>query len=323
MPTGHHQRYGGGVELRQIRYAIVVSDELHFHRAAQRLHMTQPSLSRQIKALEHELGVDLFVRTSRGVQLTPAGAEFALQATHAVRAVQTAVRRAQEVGHGVTGHVALGFVASAAVDILPRALAKHRERHPNVVVTLAELTTEQQIRGLESGELDVGLGRDAPPVDGLTIDRLRHEPVVVAVPGDHPLAERTTIGLADLVGSALVKLPRGRARLIDDLIRRIVEKTPTDFTVPSDPVVQEANQYMTLLALVATDRGIALVPDSVRSLRSDGVRYLSLAEPAASTSFTVATRAAAENAAAEQLRVVLVDEFSDSYRPETTTPSER
>lgn len=306
------------MELRQIRYAIAVADELHFHRAAQRLHMTQPSLSRQVKALERELGVDLFVRTSRGVELTPAGAEFTLQAGHAVRAVETAVRRAQEVGHGVTGHVALGFVASAAVDILPRALAKHRQHHPNVVVTLAELTTEQQMKALETGELDVGLGRDAPLISGLRIDRLRQEPVVVAVPATHPLAASSTVSVSDLIGSALVRLPRGRARLLDELIQRIVEGTPLDFTVPSDPVVQEANQYMTLLALVATDIGIALVPDSVKSLRSDGVRYLSLNEPDAKTSFTVATRPAAANPAAAGLRRVLIDEFGQLDGPSST-----
>ncbi len=300
------------MELRQIRYAVAVADELHFQHAAARLHMTQPSLSRQIKALEQELGVDLFVRTSRGVELTPAGAEFALQSTHALRAVDQAVRRCQEVAQGATGHVALGFVASAAVDILPRGLAKHRERHPNVVVTLAELTTEQQIQSLEFGELDVGLGRDALPVTGLQIDRLQQEPVVVAVPTAHPLAERTTVCLSDLVGSALVKLPRGRARVIDGLIRRIMETTPQDFTVPLDPIMQEANQYMTLLALVATDRGVALVPDSVRNLRYEGVRYLSLDEPDASTSFTVASRPAVSNAAAEHLRKVFVLEFGDT-----------
>ncbi len=300
------------MELRQIRYAIAVADELHFHRAAQRLHMTQPSLSRQIKALEKELGVDLFVRTSRGVELTPAGAEFTLQAGHAVRAVETAVRRAQEVGQGVIGHVSLGFVASAAVDILPRALAKHREQHPNVVVTLAELTTEQQTEALVAGELDIGLGRDAPLIRGLRVDTLRQEPVVVAVPATHPLAARNAVKISDVLGSALVKLPRGRARVIDDLIRAIVERTPQDFTVPLNPVVQEANQYMTLLALVAADIGIALVPASVMSLRSDGVRYISLNEPDAHTSFTLATRPAAANAAAANLRTVLMDEFGEA-----------
>lgn len=281
--------------------------------------MTQPSLSRQIKALEQELGVDLFVRTSRGVELTPAGAEFALQGSHAVRAAETAVRRAQEVGQGVIGHVALGFVASAAVDILPRALAKHRGQHPNVVVTLAELTTEQQTAALQAGDLDVGLGRDAPLTSGLRVDTLRQEPVVVAVPATHPLAASSDVKMSDLLGSALVKLPRGRARVIDDLIQAILERTPQDSTVPVNPVVQEANQYMTLLALVAADIGIALVPASVMSLRSEGLRYLALNEPDARTSLTLATRSAAANAAAANLRTVLMDEFGVSGAPSPIT----
>ncbi len=297
------------MELRQIRYALAVADELHFHRAAQRLHMTQPSLSRQVRALEHELGVALFTRTSRGVELTPAGSEFVRQAPRALQALDTAVQRCREVGRGATGHVALGFVATAAVDLLPRALARHRELRPNVVVTLAELTTEQQLRSLERGELDVGLGRDARPAAGLHIEQLRQEPVVIAVPLDHPLAANPSVRLVDLVGWPLVKLPRNRARVIDDLIRRVIEGSPSDLSVPVDPVVQEANQYMTLLALVATDIGVALVPDSIRHLRTDGVRYLSLNEPDAITSLTVATRLDPTNAASTHLRRVLVDQF--------------
>lgn len=309
MPQRHRCRYAAVVELRQLRYALAVADELHFGRAARRLHMTQPSLSRQVRALEQEIGVDLFIRTGRGVELTPAGAEFAPQARRALGLVETAVRRTQEVGQGVTGHVSLGFVATAAIDILPRALAAHRAQHPGVVVTLAELTTEQQVGALSSGDLDVGLGRDVRPVPGLRIERLRQEPVVVALPVGHPLAGRVSLRLSDLAGWGVVKMPRERARHIDDLLRRIPGDAVGTVSGAAGPVVQEANQYMTLLALVAADMGVALVPDSVRPLRPTGMRYAALDEPDAATSLTVTTRAETAQPAADHLRSVLVAEF--------------
>lgn len=299
--------YGVTVELRQLRYALAVAEELHFGHAARRLHMTQPSLSRQVKALEQEIGVDLFTRTSRGVELTPAGAEFTRHTRSALQLVGTAVRRSSEVARGATGHVSLGFVATAALDILPRALAVQRSRRPAVVVTLAELTTEEQVLALESGHLDVGLGRDARPVPGLRIQPLRQEPVVVALSATHPLARRASLRLSDLAGWAVVKMPRERARRIDDLLRRV----PPGVGATGSPgaVVQEANQYLTLLALVAADIGVALVPDSVRALAPAGMRYVELDEPDARTSLTVASRSETGHPAADHLRSVLVTEF--------------
>lgn len=145
----------------------------------------------------------------------------------------------------------------------------------------------------------------------MRIEQLRQEPVVVAVPTRHPLALQESAWLTDLVGWPLVKLPRDRARLIDDLIRTVIEETPKDFTLPVNPVVQQATQYMTLLALVATEVGLALVPDSIRSLRSDGVRYLPLNDPCATSALTLATPVNPVNTAAEHLRRLLVSEFRD------------
>lgn len=296
------------MELRQIRYVLAVADERHFRRAAQHIHVTQPSLSRQVKALEEEIGIEVFRRTSHGVELTPAGAEFVSQSRRALRSVDGAVQRAQEVSRGARGHVSLGFVATAAIDILPFALARHRDQHPGVVVTLAELTTEQQVLALESGELDVGLGRDVRPVPGLQIQTLRREPVVVALPATHPLATSSSLRLCDLADGAIVKLPRDRARRIDDLIRRIGQSR-VGAMHGSDPVVQQANQYMTLLALVAADIGAALVPESIRTLRSQGVVYRPLEDPEAYTSLTVATRSEPATPAAHHLCSILAQEF--------------
>ncbi|WP_434015164.1 LysR family substrate-binding domain-containing protein [Ornithinimicrobium sp.] len=152
------------------------------------------------------------------------------------------------------------------------------------------------------------------PVSGLRIQRLHREPVVVAMAEDHPLATRPTLRLVDLAGWAVVKLPRERARLIDDLLRSIPADTGAAPAGSPAAVAQEANQYMTLLALVAAGMGVALVPDSVRPLRLSGMRYLALDEPSASTSLMVATRAEPGHPAADQLRTVLVEEFGDAVQ---------
>lgn len=296
------------VELRQIRYAVAVAEELHFGRAARRLHMTQPSLSRQIRTLEHEIGCDLFERTSRGAALTPAGAEFAAQARRTLQTVESGIRRTQDVGRGARGHVSLGFVATAALDVLPQALLAHRTQRPGVVVTLSELTTEQQVEALLAQDLDVGLGRDVRATDGLRTDIVRREPVVVALPRLHALAQRADLSVEDLAGEAVVKLPRNRARLIDGLLDRIPTMGLRGQT-RTRAVVQEANQYMTLLALVAADIGLALVPESVRVLQPEGIRYVRLADPMASTALTVTTRLEGGHPAADNLRSLLLKEF--------------
>jgi len=294
-----------------MRYAVAVADEGHFGRAASRLLMTQPSLSRQVRALEREIGHDLFLRTRRGAELTTAGAEFVTRARRTLHEVDAVVRRTQEVGLGASGHVCLGFVATAAIDLLPRALANLRVEHPGTVVTLQELTTEEQVTGLVDGDLDVGLGRDVRPHPDLSRLVLGDERVVVALPARHPLARREQLSLADLSGWAAVKLPRERARVIDDLLLRV--PGARDPRPPGAPgaAVQEANQYMTLLALVAADMGVALVPESVQPLQRSGVTYVPLSEPEATTSLMVTTVGTAPPPAAQQLRDSLARAYAE------------
>ncbi|CAN5889191.1 LysR family transcriptional regulator [soil metagenome] len=274
------------MELRHLHYAVAVAEELHFGRAADRLHVAQPSLSRQVRQLEHDLGVELFKRTSRRVELTPAGAAFVHAARRTLAAASDSRVAAVQAASGVRGRATLGFVASAAVEVLPRVVAVHRAERPLVQLSLREMTTEEQVPQLLDGEIDVGLGRDLEPTDDLQVQTLQREPLLAAVPHDHVLRHRRRIRLAELERSPFVTLPRDRVpRAWDKLLvmSRAAGLTPH--------FAQEANQFVTLLALVAAGLGVAIVPDSVRTLRHEHVHYLRLNDPGAWSEVTVAVRA--------------------------------
>ena len=288
------------MDLRQFQYAVAVADELHFGRAAERLHVAQPSLSRQIRDLERDLGVELFTRTSRHVELTPAGAAFVATAKRAIALAAESRESAVAAANGVQGRVSLGFVASAAVEILPRLVAAHRAARPLVRLVLHEMTTEEQVESLMSGDIDVGLSRDLETTLGLTVQTVRREPLIAAIPSDHPLQHRRRISFTDLEGSAFVTLPRQRVPRAWDrllLMAQAAEMRPS--------YVQEANQFVTLLALVAAGLGVAIVPESVRALRHEGVHYAHLRDTGAWSEITSAVRTSERQPVALDLHELL------------------
>ncbi len=292
------------MELRQIRYAVAVAEELHFGRAAERLHVAQPSLSRQIRDLERDLGVELFERTSRHVQLTAAGAAFLDAARRALAAVNSSREAAVDAASGVRGTLTLGFVASAAIQILPELVRRHSRARPGVRLTLREMTTEEQIAALHDGAIDVGLSRDLEEQDGITVSTLLREPLLAVVPTTHPLHHRRTIDVRDLADSELVTLPRARVPRAWD--RLVVMAHASGARLQFG---QEANQFATLLALVAAEVGVAVVPASVRTLRQDGVHYLRLRDEGAWTDVCAAVRKDNANPTARDLQAVLQERF--------------
>ncbi len=273
------------MELRAIKYALAVADSLHFGRAAEQVRVAQPSLSRQVAALEREIGAVLFDRTSRRVEVTEAGAQFFPAARKALAELDDGARQARQAERGQRGQLRLGFVATAALELLPQALTQLRARRPDVRVALSECTTGQQIERILGGELDVGLGRDVAEGPGLRVDVIGHEPICLAVADEHRLSERETITLDEVAGEPLVRLPRGVAPRADVLLALIAGRHRG-----GEPIVQEANHYLTLLALVSAGMGVACVPHDVRQLRSTGVRYLGIEHPEAVTSLTLARR---------------------------------
>ena len=273
------------MELRHLRYFVAVAEELHFRRAAERLHISQPPLSQQIRALEAELGVQLLERDRRSVSLTAPGAVFLREARDILAAVEAAAEAARSVARGEAGRLALGFVGSAMHGALPGVLRAHRRAFPDVQLVLSELPTAGQLEALMTGRLDVGVIR--PPVrePGLAFETIHTEPVVVALPEDHPLAARRKVALAELVGEPFVLLARREA---PGLHESLVQAMADAGGVPH--VVQEAREMQTVVGVVAAGLGVSLVPASVGADEHRGVAYRPVAGEAPTVALALAWR---------------------------------
>ena len=261
------------MELRHLRYFLTVAEELHFGRAAERLHIAQPPLSQQIRQLENELGFELFHRTKRKVELTEAGKAFLTEVQQIFRQLEQAIFWGRQVSRGEVGQLVVGFVSSAAYNILPDFLLQFRNSNPNINLELHELTTDEQLRWLQSGRIDIGFVR--PPVDeniyGSKI--VFQESLIVAVPENHRLANLEKISLKSLMDESFILFPRFLAPGLYDLIISFCQQF--DF---SPKLAQEAIQMQTIVSLVAAQIGIAIVPESLQNLQRTGVVYKSFIE---------------------------------------------
>lgn len=262
------------IELRHLRYFIAVAEELHFGRAADRLHIAQPPLSQQIRQLEQELGFQLFYRTKRSVVLTEAGQVFLVECRRLLRQLDQAVELGRQVSRGERGQLVIGFVGSAAYNVLPGLLRSFRAQVPDVDLELHELTTDQQLPWLRENRLDLGFVR--PPIEEseFNLMTILQEPLVAAVPETHPLAQQAQISLKSLATEAFILFPRPLAPGLYDQIISLCQQGGF-----SPHVVQEAIQMQTIVSLVAAEMGIAIVPISLHHLQRTGVVYKPLVEP--------------------------------------------
>jgi DNA-binding transcriptional LysR family regulator len=265
-------------DIHQIRCFIAVAEELHFGRAAQRLNMTQPPLSRQIQSLEHLLGTQLLERSSRVVRLTPAGRSFLPEAKRILKLADSAARLAVRVADGKAGSVRIGFTASSAYSFLPRLVRACREALPDIELSLREMVSGDQFDALSNGQLDIGLLR--PPVTrpGLRAVRLGSEQLVVALPEGHALCDHHSIDVGCLDGMAFVNYSPYGSRYFHDLLASLFSRAGVR---PRD--VQFLSQIHSILAMVRAGLGIGLVPQAATHLRFEGVtlRPLQIAEPTA------------------------------------------
>ena len=249
------------MELRHLRYFVAVAEELHFGRAAERLRIAQPPLSRQIRDLEREVGTPLFERVARGVELTAAGRAFLPEARLTLAQAERAQRTAQRAARGEIGRLRVGFVEAATYSgVLPDVFGFFRMHLPDIGLSLFEMDSLQQTDAFREGRIDLGI-LYAPPPDAerwLRVERVYSEPLVAALPRTHRLATRTRLSLADLGEESFVLFPRPvAAELYDDIIARC---RSAGF---SPRVVQEAAGWHTLAALVGAGVGVSLVPRSL------------------------------------------------------------
>ncbi len=278
------------MELRHLRSFIAVAEELHFSRAAQRLHIEQPALSQQIRQLERELGTSLFDRTTRRVELTVPGTVLLDRARRVIAAADRSVADTRRAARGQLGWLTIGFVDSVAYSLLPPILRELKRRAPDLALDLRELSTEAQLAGLRD-DIDAGIVRDVDSLDGLVITPLFAEPLVVAVPSSHELAARTVLTLTELADQPFISFPRDHVPIIHD---RVVEicRTVGRFR---PRIVHHALQYPTILGLVAADYGVALVPTSLQTFRHPHVRFVAVADDRVDSWLAVA-RAAGNDA---------------------------
>ena len=273
------------MELRHLRYFVTVAEELHFGRAATRLFIAQPPLSQQIQQLERELGVALFIRTSRRVQLTPAGEAFLVDARQILAGVETAGETAKRAARGETGWLGIGFAASATYELLPAVLHDFRAAFPEVVLSLQELNAAEQASALREKVIHVGFARPYAPFPEAVVNSVQQEPFLVALPESHRLAALNSLALAALADEPFISFPELPKPSYAEVVRQACEGA--GFT---PHVVQEVREMQTALSLIAAGFGVALLPASVRHLHRDGVVYCPLEEPAPRTELTVMSR---------------------------------
>ncbi|HEY9847144.1 MAG TPA: LysR substrate-binding domain-containing protein, partial [Candidatus Caenarcaniphilales bacterium] len=243
------------MELRHLRYFVTLAEELHFGRAAERLHIAQPPLSQQIRQLEAELGFLLFHRTKRMVQLSEAGQVFLREIQQVLRQLEQAVQTGRQASRGEVGQLVVGFVGSAAYNILPAILQTFRTTAPAVNLELHELTTDQQLKWLREGRIDVGFLR--PPIEDniFSLEIIFQEPLVAALPETHVLANQVALSLRSISGEPFILFPRPLAPGLYDQIISLCHQASF-----SPRVVQEAIQMQTIVSLVAAELGLAIVP---------------------------------------------------------------
>ena len=258
------------IELRQWRQFVAVAEELHFGRAAARLHITQPPLTQAIAGLERVLGARLFERNRRRVQLTPAGAALLPEARELLARAQGLATLAQRAALGDAGRIRLAFVSTAGFELLPRWVPAWRAAAPGVHLELIEATGDVQQELLARGDIDAGLmllARGVPP-PGLAHALVAAEPLLLALPAGHALARAATPALGRVLAEPIVMFPR---RIAPSLHDAVVALYHAHALAPQ--VAQEAIQMQTIVNLVSAGLGLAWVPRSVQQFQRPGVVY--------------------------------------------------
>lgn len=262
------------MELRHLRYFIAVAEELHFGKAAERLHIAQPPLSQQIQQLEASIGVKLFHRkTKRQIQLTEAGKVFLQEAYQLLMQLETSVALTQRIGRGQTGQLRIGFTSLAIYDVLPLILRQFREQFPEVELVLLELTTSQQEQALRDSLIHVGFAHPPLEDDTLSYKCIYRESLVVALSSTHSLTQQERISVLSLQNEPLIVFPRYLAPGLYDRIMSLFELR--NF---KPNITQQAIQMQTIIGLVSAGMGVAITPSTLENLQRSGVAYRPILE---------------------------------------------
>ena len=288
------------IESRLLDVFAVVAEELHFGRAAQRLHLSQPPLSQSIRKLEALMGVALFVRTTRSVRLTPAGAELYRRVKIMASDTEAMVRAVQLAAKGDVGQLTIGVTPSAAYSNLPQTLFTFRQRHPNVMLDLHEMNSSEMPEALHSRKLDLALLRPPFADADLAPESLYSEPMMLALRADHPWAGKRSVTMKEVCQLLLVGYARDRSRYFSQVLRMMIERAGTPAKIVQESMIP------TILTLVEAGFGAAVVPASLSRMRADALVYLGIRGAGAMKAELVAARHPGnENPAIESLIAIM------------------
>lgn len=292
------------MEIRHLKYFLVLAEELHFNRAAERLHIAQPALSQQVRQLEHELQVALFIRTTRKVELTAAGAALRKRALEILTNVDSVKDLVTRVSTGETGRLTLGFTGSATYDLLPLIARAVREKMSGVSLVLrGEMATASQIEALRSNAIDIGFLR--PPVpDDFEQRMVRTDYLSLLVPASHPLAGEASIDLADMANESFIEYSPGADPATFTIVSGAYQQAGFEANVH-----QEVDATSVMVSLVAAGLGMALVPNSVSHVQVEGAVIRPLRRPTIAMSLVAAWKVGNDLPAIPRFLEILDHEF--------------
>ncbi|WP_349605339.1 MULTISPECIES: LysR family transcriptional regulator [Cupriavidus] len=262
------------MDVRQMRYFLAVAEELNFGRAAERLHMAQPPLTRQIRALEEQIGTRLFERGNRGTELTEAGKRLLQDVPNILALTQLAEEQARLAGAGLLGRLDVGIFSAGILNVVPRLLARFHTARPEVQISLHNMTKSEQITALRERRITVAFNRLVPEEEDLIVESVLREPYLVALFEGHALCSRAAISIADLDNEPMILYPNiplhGLAQEVAEAFRLAGARLRVE---------QEVEDVVTCVALVASRFGLAITTESAANLRLPGVVYKPLRDP--------------------------------------------
>ncbi|HAS43111.1 MAG TPA: transcriptional regulator [Microscillaceae bacterium] len=290
------------IEIRHLRYFMTVAEELHFRKAAERLYISQPGLSRQIRQMEEDLGVQLFERNNRKVQLTPAGQYLKKEVSVLLKNLEKAFEHTQLMEKGQEGSIKLGYVGSAMQNVIPELLIKFREVHPTILFNLTEMDNARQVQALLHKEIDIGFVRLNQVPENLQLHPVLHDTFSLVLPQNHPLDVNNFHSLTQLKQESFILFEKNFSPVYFERVMSVFEQAGFNPNISHYTV--HAN---TIFKLVENQFGVAIVPTSLKEGYDMRVKFIELADIPARTVLSAVWNSQNRNPVLEKMLGILME----------------